>query len=239
MDCHAHLEEIADLDEALNRAQRVGVAVVIAVGSDLESNRVVLEIGEKWRGFVYPALGLHPWDLDRDYVAALGFIKSNLDRGIALGEVGLDYRIDVSVKLQREAFRAILSIASMSDKPVIVHARGAWKDAYSLVRRFRIERAVFHWYSGSLDLLRQILDDGYYVSATPAAAYSPRHGEAISATPLERILLETDSPVVYRGIPAEPAHLVKALKAVARLKGVSPKEVAIQTTKNASQLFRL
>ena len=106
-----------------------------------------------------------------------------------------------------------------------------------MVKEMKIERAVFHWYSGSLVLLDEILSRGYYISATPALVYSPPHREAIKRAPIERILLETDTPVSYQGKEARPKDVQVSLKEVARLKKLDPSTVTEQTTANASRFF--
>jgi TatD DNase family protein len=102
-----------------------------------------------------------------------------------------------------------------------------------------IRRAVFHWYSGPIALLEKILEQGYFISATPALTYSPPHQEAIKKAPLDRILLETDSPVSYQGKETRPKDVWITLKEVARLKGLDPLVVSERTTINASQLFQI
>jgi TatD DNase family protein len=106
-----------------------------------------------------------------------------------------------------------------------------------MVKERRIEKAVFHWYSGSIDLLDEILSRGYFISATPALVYSPPHQEAIKRAPIEKVLLETDTPVKYQGKEAKPKDVRVSLGEVARLKDMDRSIVAEQTTANASQFF--
>jgi TatD DNase family protein len=105
------------------------------------------------------------------------------------------------------------------------------------VKQKKIKHAVFHWYSGPVDLLDEILSMGYFISATPALVYSPPHQEAIKRAPLDRILLETDTPVSYQGREARPKDVHVSLAEVARLKRLEPYRVALQTMVNASQFF--
>ena len=106
-----------------------------------------------------------------------------------------------------------------------------------MVKDAGIKKAVFHWYSGPLEVLEKIIDHGYYVSATPALAYSPAHQEAMISAPLERILVETDSPVEYQGRISEPADLMTTLEELSRLKGMDLVETRKITTANAKHFF--
>ena len=108
---------------------------------------------------------------------------------------------------------------------------------FEMVKEKKIEKAVFHWYSGSIALLDEILSRGYFISATPALVYSPPHQEAIKRAPIEKILLETDTPVSYERREARPRDARVSLGEVARLKKLDRSIVAEQTTANASRFF--
>ena len=242
VDSHAHLEELVDLDSALERAKQNGVIAVVAVGSDYESNNQVLEIAEKYKNLVYAALGFHPWNLELAMLERnLQFIEDNIENIVAIGEVGLDYHKELVKKsakdLQRGALRSLSALAKRYSKPVIVHSRYAWRDSFTAVKETEVEKATFHWYTGPLNVLRDILSQGYFVSATLAAEYHEEHRRAIKETSLENLLLETDSPVIYRGHQAEPKDVIRALLAVAELKGLLPEVVANRTTENALRLY--
>lgn len=249
IDTHAHLEEVKDLKGAIRRAVKAGVIAIIAVGSDYESNLWILNESKKYETRklkIYPALGLHPWGLDLSKVnETINLIEKNIDIIVALGEIGLDYwykdaRKNDEVKgLQKEVFWRVLNLARKNNKPVSIHSRGAWMDCVDMTVEAGVKKAVFHWFSGPLDVLKKLLDYGYYISATPAAAYSKEHRKVIENTPLENIVLETDTPVVYVGEVSEPAHIVKALNAVAELKGEKVGVVAEKTTENARKIFNI
>lgn len=245
VDTHAHLEEVTELDAALARARQAGVAAVIAVGSDLSSNEQILEIANTYKGFVYPALGLHPGNLgDAAHVeAAFRFVELNLDRVVGIGEIGLDYHYREARKsqevrgAQKQVFRRALSLARDSGKPALIHSRGSWLDCLAMVHEEKVTKAVFHWYSGPLEILLGLVADGYFVSATPAAEYSEGHRQALLQTPLDNLLLETDSPVVYKGQASEPSHVLRSLAAVSALKAVESEAIARATTENAARVF--
>jgi TatD DNase family protein len=246
-DGHTHLEEIGDLSGAIARAGESGVFSIVTVGSDYESNKRALEIsGTYERTVVYAALGIHPWNLKaRQLETTLRFIEEHMGKAVAVGEIGLDYWIKRARKnpsereLQKEAFARLLDLAKKNKKPAIVHCRGAWEDCVDLVMEAQIQKAIFHWFSGPIEVLEKVLDHGYFISATPAAAYSEKHQRAIARAPLENLLLETDSPVEYEGKAAEPADVRKTLEAVAKIKVVKKEEVAEITTLNALQFFDL
>ena len=247
VDCHAHLEELEAPEAAIERAGRSGVVFIVGVGMDEESNRRILSLsGHYSEVTVLPALGIHPWSLkERNLEGSLEFIKNNIGKAVAVGEVGLDFwlkeaRKDASHRRrQEEIFRRLLSLGREFSKPVIIHARGAWEECLRLAVEERVNQAVFHWFSGPLEVLRKALDHGYLISATPAARYSEKHQSAIREAPLGKILLETDCPVTYEGRTSEPADVVRTLQAVAAIKQISEAEVAKVTTENAIRFFGL
>ncbi len=247
IDTHAHLDEIENLEAALTQAKEAGLAAIVAVGSDMASNKKTLEIAELFPGFVYAALGWHPWYIKESEIDAnLEFIKANIDKAAAIGEVGLDYhkrvRAVADKDLQKRALRELLKIAKDYTKPALIHSRYAWRDALDLVQEAGLAKAVFHWYTGTSSVLRDIIDGGYYISVTPAVAYHEEHRRAVKETPVTQLLLETDCPVVYaRGREGEfkssPADAVRSLKGAAALKNLSEAEIATKTTENARRLF--
>lgn len=248
IDTHAHLDEFDNLEEVIDRARGKGLEAIIAVGTGYESNLKILEIGQKYPGFIYPALGLHPWELHKagqiDNVVKL--ISDNINNIVAIGEIGLDYDKRV-VKLtakqqQKEYLKLMLDLAVEHNKPVSVHSRYAWKDCFDIVQNSGIKMAVFHWFTGFSSVLKDILFAGYYISATPAAEYHEEHRRAIRETPLAKLLLETDSPVTYgREIRyrAEPADVLRSLKATAQIKETGKEDIMQHTTDNAHNLFQM
>jgi len=242
IDTHAHLEEIEDLDSVIERAKQGGVIAIVAVGSDYESNNRVLEIAERYGSFIYPALGFHPGNLEVSSIEHnLQFIEANINNVVAIGEIGLDYRKDIVKKsgkdCQKEVLENILALAGKYNKPAILHSRYAWRDSFTLVDEAQIEKAIFHWFTGPISVLKDILSRGYPVSATLAAEYHEEHRAAIKETSLDNLLLETDSPVTYKGHRAEPADVVRSLISVAELKGLPPGVIADKTTENAMKLL--
>jgi TatD DNase family protein len=240
IDTHVHLSDIEQVEQALAQAQAAGIERIVAVGMEIESNARTLDLARRFSKMVFPAVGYHPWEIDsRKIETELAFIAKHLPTCVALGEVGLDYKVKIPKHVQWDVFGRVLDMASKYDKPVIVHSRFSHQRSHRMVAAAGINRAVFHWYSGPQDVLTRILDDGYYVSATPALAYSPAHQAAMVEAPLERVLIETDAPVAYQGRIAAPATLVETLDLLSRLKRLPGPEVARITTANAERFFNL
>jgi len=240
IDTHAHLDEIPDIEGALERAKDAGVRAIVGVGTDRASNEKILHLAERFPGFVLPAVGLHPWRLDgADLESNMRLIEKELPRCVALGEVGLDFAIQTPRERQEEILRRLLAVAFQEKKPVLLHARRAWKEALRLLQSVPVDRAIFHWYSGPPDILQEIFAQGYLISATPAAAYSARHRQALLAAPGNRLVLETDAPEKYEGNPSEPRDLLKTLQAVSALRQEPPEEVASRAWDNSVAFFRL
>ena len=247
IDTHAHLEEIEDLEAVLKKSREAGVAGIIAVGTDIKSNERTLEIAERYPDMVSPALGWHPEFIRASEIDAnLDYLADNVEKAVAVGEIGLDYhkriRSVAGKDLQKRVLADILQIAKQHDKPALIHSRYAWRDALAVVEEAGVKKAVFHWYTGTSGVLRDIIADGYYLSVTPAVEYHEEHRRAVKETPLDRMLLETDTPVTYgRGrdfeFRAEPGDVIRSLKGAALLKGLSEEEIAAATTENAEKLF--
>ena len=250
IDTHAHLDEVEDLDRAIEVGKRVGLVAIIAVGQDYESNLKILDIAEKHRHFVYPALGLHPWSLGKMDASkvnlTLQLIEDNIEKAVGIGEIGLDYDKRVIAAAdkehQKEAFKSVLELAGRYDKPVSVHARYSWKDSFDMVKESGVKRAVFHWYTGFSSVLREIIAGGYFISATPAGEYHDEHRRAVRETPMENLMLETDCPVTYgreTKYQSRPSDVIRSLGAAAQIKDVAESVVADKTTENALRFFDL
>jgi TatD DNase family protein len=250
IDSHAHLDELDSLNLMLEEAKENGVIAIVAVGSNLESNRRILEISQEYDSFVYPALGLHPWQLanlgSSQINDNLQFIELNIASAYAIGEIGLDYDKRavkaVPKEMQQDVLRSLLDLAKRYAKPAIIHSRYAWKDALRLVEDGGVDKAVFHWFTGFSSVLRDIVSAGYFISATPATEYHEEHRRAVKETPLNRLFLETDCPVIYgREIryKSRPVDVLRSLKGVSQLKGLEPSVIAKQTGKNAASFFAL
>ena len=174
---------------------------------------------------------------------AFDFIRAHIAQAIAVGETGLDYwykwvRKDMAErKKQQDSFEMHLQMAREFNLPIIIHSRGAERDCLAMTQSAGVSKALFHWYSGSVDILEQILNAGYYVSTSPSVAYSEPSRQAMARAPLDRILIETDAPVRYSDFLAEPKDVVRTLKALADLKNTDEQTVLTQVNQNARDFF--
>lgn len=246
IDTHAHLSDLEDMDGVIERAKKVGIEAIIGVGVNLATCKRTLELADAFPGYVYPALGIHPTEWSEDDIASTSrFIEEHIDDCLAVGEIGLDYwnrdarKIKDIQERQRELYVYQLQMAREHEKAASVHGRGSWGDALQLAKKHGPDRIVFHWYSGPLDVLSEVLDTGYLISATPASEFSKHHRAALVKAPIERIVIETDSPVSYHGKQAEPADILLTLRSLADLKEISENEAARITTSNAKKFFKI
>jgi TatD DNase family protein len=240
IDGHVHLSEIEPLERAVENAVNAGVKRMVAVSMNLDSCRKTLVLADRFPDTILPAIGYHPWSIKAEEVEdTLIFITQNLHRCVALGEVGLDYKVKVKKKLQKAVFSKLLNLAVKSNKPVIIHSRFSYQRTYEMAVAAGVKKAVFHWYSGPMDILDNILASGFFVSATPALAYSPHHQAAMARAPLDRILIETDAPVQYGDRASEPADLNETLFHLSRIKKIPEDKLAGMVTKNAKRFFGL
>lgn len=248
IDTHAHLDEYEDIDAVVADARKAGLSAIIAVGLDIPTNGRTLEIAGQYPGFVYPAIGWYPANLDIAAVDEnLHYLEANIVSAAAVGEIGLDYlkriRDKVPKEFQQEILTALLSLARRHGKPALLHTRYAWKDALRIALGVGLEKAVFHSFTGPSSVLEAVLDAGYSVSVTPAVEYNGEMRRVVRETPLDNLMLETDCPIVFKPErtgnepPATPAEVVRTLKAAAELKGITVEELATATTANARRLF--
>ncbi len=240
IDTHVHLSEISNPEEAILEARKAGLSALIAVGSDKASNEKNLAFSKHYAGVVFPALGYHPWNITISGIRDnLAFIEKHLNEAVAIGEIGLDFKIPLAREIQQGVFEEILGMAWKKDIPVIIHSRLSYEETFESVRKQNLKKAVFHWYSGPLPILKELLLMGYYISATPALVYSPKHREAISAAPLKQILIETDAPAPYQGKVSTPSQVLQTLTELSRIKGIDVEEAAGKTSQNARNFFGL
>lgn len=253
IDTHCHLDHIENLDQEIQLSLDAGVTGIVAQSVDLESCHRVLRIKDEVKGLaIYPCLGIHPCDANlKDLDACCDLIRKNQHQLAAIGEIGLDYfykevRHDEDQKeIQRKVFRRFCKLAKELSLPVVVHARGAVPDSFQILVEEGVEKAVFHWYDGSVKNLAKIIEQGYFVSVTPNIGYNEACRRALAQAPIEQTLMETDSPVFFRNrqtgeeFQAGPKDVVRTLESYAVFKNITKEEALKQFNDNAVKFFGL
>ena len=259
-DSHAHyfdrrFDDVGGPSEILERdVFGDGVAYVVNVGTRNETNILAVEQAKKYSG-MYAAVGIHPEDV-RDRMAELYDELDKLDallgdeetrkenKIVALGEIGLDYHYEGFDKaLQFECFDAQMAIAKKKNLPVIIHDREAHGDCFDRVLANPEVRGVFHSYSGSAEMAKDLVRRGWYISFSGVVTFknAPKVREAVAAVPLDRILIETDAPYLaphpHRGRINHSGLMRYTAEAIAEIKGVSTEDVIESTCKNSLEFF--
>jgi TatD DNase family protein len=266
VDTHAHLSDAkfdADRDDVLSRAREAGVRAVVEIADHEGEWPKARALAEKYPGRVFWTAGLHPHyadKADKDLPWRLRDVVKH-PQCVGLGEIGLDYyRNPVSVYDQQRVFFDLLQAAADVDKPVVVHcreadaaSRAAQDDMLSLLKSFFTsppgvpvpDRGVLHCFQGRADVALACARMGFFIGVDGPLSY-PNAGalrELFRELPLDRVVLETDSPYLppqpRRGQRNEPSYLNAVCEELAKLKGISAQEVEEQTTKNAEKLYRV
>ena len=249
-DSHAHLNDEAfdqDRAELLETFRDAGVGLVMNAGCSLASSREGIALAEAYP-WIYCSVGTHPDTADEVNEEVLEVYRQMCShpKVKAIGEIGLDYYYEtIHRDAQMRAFRMQMQLAEELDMPVIVHERDAHEDGMSIVKEFPKVKGVFHCYSGSAEMARQLVDMGWYIGFTGVLTFknARKAVETAASIPLERILLETDCPYMapepYRGKRNHPGYLPKMAEKLAQIRGI-PVEKAIRATmENAKRLYRI
>lgn len=247
-DTHAHYDSSkfdADRDAVLRALPESGVTLVVDPGDNAERSRRAVELAQQYP-HVYAAVGWHPEEAENWDENSLPAIRelAKQPKVCAIGEIGLDYYWDTTYReRQKEMFRAQIELALELDLPVIVHDREAHGDSLEIVRDYPELRGVFHCFSGSVEMAQELLRRGWYLGFDGPITYknAARAPEVIRICPMERILLETDSPylapVPNRGKRNDSRNLPYIAATVARIKDMPVEAVAAQTMENGKKLF--
>lgn len=247
---HAHYDDEAfdeDREELLTSLREHGIDQVINIGASLESCRVTLELMEKY-SFVYGAMGVHPSETDELNDENIAWLKEQctVDKVVAVGEIGLDYHWkEPEPDIQKKWFERQLEMAREVGLPVIIHSRDAAKDTLDIMHALHAEEmgGVIHCFSYTKETAREYLEMGYYFGIGGVVTFqnAKKLKEAVQYIPIDRILLETDSPYLapepHRGSRNSSLNLPYVAQEIATLKGVSYDEVVEITSKNAERLF--
>ena len=250
IETHCHLDYLKDkpLEDILSEAREAGVEKIITIAVEPDNFDKVFELSKNYEQ-VYFSQGIHPHDAKLSTAEALAKIESRCGekKMVAVGEIGLDYHYDNSPRdKQREVFKVQLEIAINHNKPVIIHSRDADEDMIEILSKFApklSKKGVIHSFTSGKDLAQKAIDLGFYLGFNGIITFKTADAvrEIVELCPLERILLETDSPfltpVPFRGRENSPKNLPYILEKVAEIKNINPTEVETQAIKNSGDLF--
>ena len=251
-DTHAHMDDHAfdeDRQPLLASLPDSGIRLLMNPGCSLASSRNAVALAEKY-DYIYAAVGSHPDAADEVDDSVLEeyrqLVRLHPDKVRAIGEIGLDYHYeDIPRQLQKKAFIAQMELAKELDLPVIVHERDAHEDGLAIVKAFPEVKGVFHCFSGSAELARQLTDLGWYIGFTGVLTFKNARKaiEAAQAIPLERIVIETDcpymSPEPFRGRRNDPSRVCYMAQKLAQIRGITPEEAQAITLENGKRLYRI
>lgn len=248
-DTHAHYDDgqfDADRAELLAAMPKNDVELILNPGCDVETSRKAVALAEQYP-YIYAAVGYHPENCAPFTPSDIDTLRelANHPKVVAIGEIGLDYHWAENPprELQQDVFRRQMALAAELDLPVIVHDRDAHADCLAIVREFSMLRGVFHCYSGSLEMARELWKLGWYVGFDGPLTYknARKTVEVAAEAPLDRILLETDAPylppVPLRGTRNDSRNLRYVAEALAALRGMTVEAIAERTMENGKRLF--
>ncbi len=246
---HAHYDDERfdeDREELISSLFSCGnVGYIINAGCDVKSSVAGLELSRKWQNF-YAAVGIHPHEADTMNEGSLNEILrlSEDKKAVAIGEIGLDYYYDFCDReVQKECFRRQLEIAEQTGLPIIVHSREAAKDTFDIIKESNVRKGVIHSYSGHTQMALDYIDMGFYLGFGGIITFknAKKPCEVVKNVPLERILIETDSPylspVPLRGERNNSQKLRYIVDKIGEIKQISPEKVEKITLKNGLTLF--
>ena len=250
IDSHAHYDDEAfdiDRDTLLISMSDNGIEVIVNVGANIKGSKASVALSEAYP-FIYAAIGVHPSDVDELNEEKMTWIKnmSKHDKVVAIGEIGLDYHYeDTDKELQKKWFISQMQLAKEVNKPIIIHSRDAARDTITLMKEAKAEEipGVVHCYSYTKESAREYLQMGYYFGIGGVLTFknAKKLKEAVAYIPLDRILLETDSPYLapepFRGKRNSSLYLPYVVSEMASIKGISEEEIIRITTENTKQLF--
>ena len=252
-DTHAHMDDRRfdkDREELFKELPSRGISLMINPGTDLTSSKKAIEYARTYE-YVYAAVGFHPHDAKNMQDEDLDMLEEmalNNPKVVAIGEIGLDYHYDFSPReVQKERFIQQLELAAKLKLPVIIHNRESHGDMMNILEEKKniLTGGVTHCYSGSWEMAERLLDLGFYISLAGPVTFknAKRAVEVAKKIPLDRLLIETDSPyltpVPHRGKRNDPGYVKFVAEKIGELRGLSGEEVGRITKENGMRLFSI
>ncbi|GBC70697.1 putative metal-dependent hydrolase YcfH [Candidatus Calditenuaceae archaeon HR02] len=228
VDAHCHVHEYGD-----DEIKSFGNIRIAGVAMDLESSGATLDLAKRFRN-IDPFVGLHPWNLHKNLDELEKIKRLAVSGGVSgLGEVGVDLRFArTPFKEQLKVFTEICELASENGLPLNVHALGGWDSVVKTCIKLGVKSLLLHWYTGPLELLKEIRDASYFISINPAVTIQQKHMQILREADMDIILTESDGPYVYRGLELTPRSLPGLLNTIAHVKGLTVAEAASQIYEN-------
>lgn len=251
-DSHAHLDDEKfshDRYEIINKARESGVSYILNASSDLVSAKNSISLAEDFE-FIYAAVGIHPHCAGEMEDSTLDIIRdlAGHKKVVAIGEIGLDYYYDTAPRdIQKYWFARQLDLARELELPVIVHDRDAHEDILDIIKsqNSREVGGVFHCFSGSVEMAKEVLDNNFYISVGGVVTFknAKKIIDVVKYTPMDRLLIETDCPYLtpepFRGKRNDSGYVRLVAEKIASIKGLSFESVASITLNNARQLLSI
>lgn len=252
-DSHAHINDEKfdeDREEIIQHLRDSKIDLIVNPGADMPSSRSAVELANKV-DFIYAAVGVHPHDVENmtetDIEELKEMVKNN-DKVVAIGEIGLDYYYDLSPReLQKKWFIRQIELANELGVPFIVHDRDAHGDTFEIIKKYKNPETacVLHCYSGSIDLAKEYIKMGCYISIPGTVTFknNKKTVEVAEKIPLEWMFIETDSPyltpVPFRGKRNDPSKVKYVAEKIAEIRNISYEEVCRVTKENAKKFFKI
>lgn len=236
VDCHCHLHEFTEIkiQEFLKEF------TIVAVSDDEPSSLKTIRLSEMYDN-VIPCVGVHPWVIDKVSSDEIERVLKLVDKVPCIGEVGLDTKfVPETIERQREVFEKFVKLAKEYDLVLNIHAAGTWKEVLEYLIKYDIDRALIHWYTGPINLLKEIEKLGYYISINPAIKIQEKHKKIVQIISINNLLVESDGPYNYRGLELEPILIKEYLiQEIAELKGLNPEIILEKVIENFRKLFKI
>lgn len=247
--CHIDFENFdEDRDAVVERAKAAGVHYLINIGCESKTNQKVFENSQNYKN-VFFSSGIHPSDVEAESYAVFEQIRTfaKHKKMLAVGEIGLDYyKYDNDRALQKYFFEQAIDTAHELKKPIVIHNRDAHEDVYDILKEKQVSEigGVMHCFAGSADYASSIIELGLHISLTGVITFkNADYDEIIRRIPIERLMLETDSPFLsphpFRGKRNEPERIPLIAQKIADVKKVSLETVMEETTKNCISFFKM
>ena len=249
IDTHSHIDMLKNPDEAVKKSVLAGVEKIVVPTSSPKNFDDVINLCAKYDE-IYGALGVHPEDVleyrENTSKEIYNLTKEN-KKIVAIGEIGLDYYWDKTyVEEQKKMFKDQIILANELNLPIVVHDREAHKDSIDIVKEYnKTSEVVFHCFSGSVEMMKECVKNNWYIALGGVVTFknAKKMKEVAQEVPLEKLLLETDSPyltpVPYRGKENQPAYIKYVAEEIANLRNQSVEDIIKITTENAERVFRI